>query len=213
MGTKTLQTMLDQIASDLTRSDLASQAQSAILDAIDHYAHDRFWFNVTRSKTFPTVANRQAYDGTDLAQIPDVIQFDSLFLKDGPSGYFLTWNDAEEAEWLLSSATTGPGRPTDFTYIDGQILLWPTPITVYTLRPHMHYRLPAISEPSDSNAWLNEAEQLIRAHAKMLLYANVLEDDTGATRMQAQIPAHKAKLDAETSRRLSPKARTQGHPF
>lgn len=213
MGTKTLQTMLDQIASDLTRSDLASQAQSAILDAIDHYAHDRFWFNVTRSKTFPTVANRQAYDGSDLAEIPNVIQFDGLFLKDSTSGYFMTWNDAEEAEWLLSGINTAPGRPTNFTYIDGQILLWPTPNAVYTIRPHMHYRLSAISAPTDSNAWLNEAEQLIRAHAKMLLYANTLEDDEGAARMQAQIPAHKAKLDAETSRRLSPRAVMSGHPF
>lgn len=213
MGSKTLQTMLDQIASDLTRGDLASQAQSAILDAIAHYEHDRFWFNVTRSKTFQTVANQQAYGAADLAQIPDVIQFDSLFLKDGTQGYFLTWQNSEEAEWLLSGSTTGPGRSTDYTYIDGQILLWPTPIAAYTIRPHMHYRLPAIALPTDSNAWLNEAEQLIRAHAKMLLYANVLEDDVGATRMQAQIPAHKAKLDAETSRRLSPVARTQGHAF
>jgi hypothetical protein len=213
MGSKTLQTMLDQIASDLTRSDLASQVQSAVLDAIDHYAHDRFWFNITRSKTLQTVANQQAYGATDLPEIPDVIQFDGLFLKDSTSGYFLTWQDAAEAEWLISGSTTGPGRPTDFTYIDGQILLWPTPIAAYTIRPHMHYRLPTPAAPGDSNAWLNEAEQLIRAHAKMLLYANVLEDDAGATRMQAQIPAHKAKLDAETSRRLSPRARTAGHPF
>lgn len=213
MATKTLQTMLDRIADDLTRSDLASQAQNAVLDAIDHYAHDRFWFNFTRSKTFATVANQQAYGAAALAEIPDVIQFDALFLNAGTQGYFLNWVDAGEAEWLISGSTTGPGRPVDYTYIDGQLLLWPTPLAVYTIRPHMHYRLPALSAPTDSNAWMNEAEQLIRAHAKMLMYANVLEDDENAARMQAQIPAHKAKLDAETSRRLSPRAVTRGHSF
>lgn len=208
----TLQTMLDRIASDLTRSDLASQAQSAILDAIAHYEHDRFWFNFTRSKTFQTVIGQQDYGSSALAEIPNLIQIDNLFLPSAGTIYTLTWNDPAEFEWLSVSSTYN-GKPTDFTYIDGVIRLWPVPVAVYTLRPFMHYRLPALSLPTDSNAWLNEAEQLIRAHAKMLLYANVLEDDTGATRMQAQIPAHKAKLDAETSRRLSPRARTQGHAF
>ncbi|ACF01571.1 conserved hypothetical protein [Rhodopseudomonas palustris TIE-1] len=210
---KTLQTMLDRIADDLTRSDLASQAQSAILDAVDHYAHDRFWFNVTRSKTFPTVAGQQAYGSAALAEIPDAIQFDGLFLKDGASGFFLDWVDADEAEWLISGVNTAPGRPTNYTFADAQLLLWPVPIAAFTIRPLMHYRLPALALPTDSSPWLNEAEQLIRAHAKMLLYANALEDDEGAARMQAQIPAHRAKLDAETSRRLSPTLRTCGRDF
>lgn len=210
---KTLQTMLDRIADDLTRSDLASQAQSAILDAVDHYAHDRFWFNVTRSKTFQTVAGQQAYGAAALIEIPDVIQFDGLFLRDGTSGYYLEWVDAHEAEWRLSGVSTAPGRPTDYTFADGQLLLWPVPNAAYTLRPLMHYRLSPLAMPADRNAWLNEAEQLIRAHAKMLLYANVLEDDEGAARMQAQIPAHRAKLDAETSRRLTPTLRIRGRDF
>lgn len=210
---KTLQTMLDRIAEDLTRSDLAGHAQSAILDAIDHYAHDRFWFNYTRTKTFLTVADRQAYGANDLAEIPGAIQFDLLFLRDSMTGNELSWVDAGEAEWLVSGINSAPGRPTNYTFIDGQILLWPTPNAAYTIRPHMHFRFPALAVPTDCNPWLNEAEQLIRAHAKMLLYANVLEDDQGAARMQAQIPAHRAKLDAETSRRLSPTQRTCGRDF
>lgn len=210
---KTLQTMLDRIADDLTRSDLVGHAQSAILDAIDHYAHDRFWFNVTRSKTFQTIAGQQAYGAAALAEIPDVIQFDGLFLKDSASGYYLDWVSANEAEWLLSGISTAPGRPTAYTYADGQLLLWPVPIAAYTVRPMMHFRLSPLAAPDNGNAWVNEAEQLIRAHAKMLLYANVLEDDQGAARMQAQIPAHRAKLDAETSRRLSPTLRTCGRDF
>jgi hypothetical protein len=39
-----------------------------------------------------------------------------------------------------------------------------------------------LSADGDTNAWCNEAEQLIRCHAKLLLYANVLEDNDGAQR-------------------------------
>lgn len=95
----------------------------------------------------------------------------------------------------------GPGKPNVFTYIDGQIMLWPIPIAVYTIRPHMHYSLATLSADTDSNAWTNDAEQLIRAHAKLLLYTNVIEDTDGMQRMQLQIPAYKGKLDYETSAR------------
>lgn len=190
------------IANDLTRTDLDAQTKSAVTDAIRFYEADRFWFNQTRSLTFPTVASRNAYTAADFAQLPNVIEFDRLFIQDGTTLYGLTKQEYDRFEWFLGFNSAN-GRPTDYCYIDGQLLLWPTPAAVYTMRPHMHYRLPMLSADTDSTAWCNEAENLIRAHAKMILYANVIEDDTGAARMQAQIPALKAKLDEETTSRLS----------
>ncbi|MBR1206613.1 MULTISPECIES: hypothetical protein [unclassified Bradyrhizobium] len=191
-----------RIAGDLTRDDLGSQIKDAIGDAIKNYETDRFYFNVTRSKTFPTVTLRGSYDGSDLAEIPNIIRIDHLFLRDSVSTYDLERLEPDEFEWLQGN-NTGPGKPNVFTYIDGQIMLWPVPITVYTIRPHMHYRLAALSADGDSNAWTNDAEQLIRAHAKLLLYTNVIEDTDGMQRVQLQIPAYKGKLDYETSARMS----------
>ena len=90
--------------------------------------------------------------------------------------------------------------------------LWPTPVAGFTIRPHMHFRLAPLAQDNDANAWTNEAELLIRAQAKLTLYSNVLEDDEGAQRMQAQIPAYKSKLDYETSAR-SATGRIRGADF
>jgi hypothetical protein len=114
------------IASDLTRSDLTTQVKSAIIDAVRHYETSRFYFNVTRSMTFSTVIGQAAYGTTDLAQIPYIIGIDTLFLTDSGRPFELEKYEADEFEWLQSTST-GNGRPCAYTYIDSQILLWPTP--------------------------------------------------------------------------------------
>lgn len=190
------------IASDLTRSDLTTQVKSAIIDAVRHYETSRFYFNITRSMTFPTVIGQAAYGASDLAQIPYIIGIDALFLNDTGRPYELEKYEADEFE-VLQSTSTGNGRPCAYTYIDSQILLWPAPVAVYTMRPHMHYRLTELSADTDTNAWTNDAEQLIRCHAKLLLYANLIEDTDGMQRMSAQIQAYKDHLDYKTSARMA----------
>jgi hypothetical protein len=188
------------IATDLTRTDLTSQIKSAIVDAVRHYETSRFYFNVTRSLTFSTVIGQTAYGSAALAQIPDLIGLDTLFLFDASRPLELEKYEADEFEWLQSTST-GNGRPSAYTYIDSQILLWPTPAAVYTMRPHMHYKLTELSADTDTNAWTNDAEQLIRCHAKLLLYTNVIEDTDGMQRMSLQIQSYKDALDYKTSAR------------
>jgi hypothetical protein len=190
------------IATDLTRSDLTSQIQSAILDAIKQYERQRFWFNTTRSLTFNTAAGQMAYTGSDLAQIPNIIRIDNLYLTWGTATYPLEWYEPDEFEYL-TTLNTANGRPSVYTYVDNQLLLWPQPVASYVVRPHMHYRLTPnpLANASDTNSWCVEAENLIRAQAKLILYSSVLEDDQGAQRMAAQIPGIKAGLDYETAAR------------
>lgn len=201
MMAKTFLDLQNAIAEDLTRSDLTADIKSKIGDAIDNYATSRFYFNVTRSLTFSTVANQSAYGVADMAQIPDIIEIDNLFLfAAGGQRLELEETEVDEFEWLQSSMT-GAGIPTNYCYVDSQILLWPVPLTVYTVRPHMHYKLPPLVADSDSNAWCNDAEQLIRCHAKLLLYANVIEDADGMQRMQLQIQPLLDRLSYKTSAR------------
>jgi hypothetical protein len=195
----------NSIADDLTRSDLQSQVKKAIQDAIKQYERSRFWFNQTRSKTFATVIGQTAYGASDLAEIPNIIRIDALYIVRTPNNvYPLDWFEPDEFE-VLAGRTTANGTPYAYTYsFDGKILIYPAPVAVYTLRPHMHYRLAALSGDTDTNAWCNEAENLIRAHAKLIMYmGNPLEDDAGAQRMMNQIPGIKAGLDYETSARLA----------
>jgi hypothetical protein len=187
------------IANDLTRGDLDAQIKKAVLDAVRTHAVSRFWFNVTRRKTFETDAGRAGYGAADLAEIPDLIAIEALYLFDGASRFPLDFWQIDHFEML--SVSPSQGRPTCYTRADGEILLWPTPNAAWTLRPHIHFRFPELVRDEDSSPWTNEAEQLIRAQAKWFLYANVIEDDEGASRMLPQIGDYKARLDAETSRR------------
>jgi hypothetical protein len=204
----TLADIQARIASDLTRSDLTSQIANVVSDAIDHYQRYRFWFNVTRLQTFTANPGQQAYTATDNSIIPNIIRIDALFLPQIPiagapilSIYPL--DRFEPADFEVISASMGGGRPTAFTYIDEQILLWPIPDAAYTLRLHCHYKLPPLVNPTDSNSWVTDAEELIRSHAKLLLYTDVLDDEEGAGRMQAKIPALVDALKYETSARRS----------
>ena len=197
-------TLLDlktRIATDLTRDDLTSQIASAVSDAIKFYARERFWFNSSRNLTFTTVPGQIAYGAADLAAIPTLLRIDAMFLPQNQSILPLDRYEPVDFE-LLNNATTGGGRPTAFTYVDQTIRLWPTPNAAFAMRLHAHLRLPAATD-ADTNAWTDDAEELIRSHAKLLLYLDLLEDDQGASRMQSKIPLLLNALRAETSARLS----------
>ncbi|MDR3469831.1 MAG: hypothetical protein P4M07_28205 [Xanthobacteraceae bacterium] len=201
-----------RIASDLTRSDLTSQIANAVSDAIDFYQRGRFWFNVTRLQTFSTVAGQQAYGASDLSIIPNIIRVDALFILQSGTTTTYPLDRFEPADFEVIAITMGGGKPTAFTCVDQQILLWPVPNAVYTMRLHCHYKLPALVNPTDSNAWVTDAEELIRCHAKLLLYTDVLDDEEGMQRMQAKIPLLVDALKYETSARRS-SGQIQGTEF
>lgn len=198
-------TLLDlktRIAQDLSRTDLTTPIANAITDAVKFYERRRFWFNTSRNLSFATVASQVAYDGAALTTIPNIVRIDALYLKDGTSIYPLTRREPVDFE-LLEGGSTGPGRPCDFTYIDKAIRLWPVPNAVWQMRLHAHYKLPALTGDDQTNAWTDDAEELIRSHAKLLLFLDKLQDDEGAARMQAKIPVLLSALQAETSARSS----------
>ena len=67
----------------------------------------------------------------------------------------------------------------------------------------MHYKFPMLTAPTDTNPWCTDAKELIRTHAKLLLYTDVLEDPDSMQRMQAKIQPLKDELDYETSARTA----------
>lgn len=200
----TLADLQARIATDLTRPDLTSQIANAVSDAIKLYERSRFWFNVTRQFTFNTVINQAVYTASDMAQIPLIIRIENLFLYTVAPSTIYELDRYEPADFeYLTGSNTGPGKPTAFTYVDQTIQLWPTPSQVYSLRPHMHYKFAPLVNPTDTNSWCTDAEELIRTHAKLILYTDVLEDPDGMQRMQAKIQPLKDRLDYETSARTA----------
>ncbi len=204
--TRTLQDLQNRIAADLTRDDLTgdyltSPIANAVSDTIRFYARERFWFNQTRTQTFSTVIGQQAYGAADLAIIPNIIRIDALFLPQNQSIYPLDRYEPDDFE-VISGGMLGGGKPTGFTYDDLTILLWPIPTAVYIMRLHCFYKL-SYPNPGDTNAWTDDAEELVRSHAKMLLYMDLLEDDQNAQRMATKIPVLLDGLRSETSARMA----------
>ncbi len=195
----TLGDLINRIALELARTDLKIQIGNAVSDAVRHYSAERFWFNQSRNLTFATVPGRQAYGADDNDVIPNLIKIDQLFFSNDK--YPLDRYSATDWE-MVNSGQSGGGRPFAFTYTDQQILLYPAPDAVYTMRLYAHYRLPAMSADTDSNAWTTDGERLVRAYAKHLLYLDTLEDDQAATRMQPVIENALSDLRAETSSRM-----------
>jgi hypothetical protein len=194
----TLLDLKNRIALELARTDLGAQIGNAINDAIKFYSRERFWFNQSRNIIFSTAPGQQAYGKADDPVIPRLIKIDQVFML--PNRYPLDRYSATDFE-LVSSGSTAQGRPTSYTYTDEQILLYPIPSEAYSLRLHAHYRLPDLADNGE-NAWTTDAEELIRTHAKQLLYIDPLEDDQAAARMQVKISALLDGLRAETSSRM-----------
>jgi hypothetical protein len=195
----TLADLKNRIALELARSDLSAQTANAVSDAIKFYGRERFWFNQSRNITFSTVNGQQSYGAADQALIPNLIKIDDIFLTEATK-YPLDRYSATDFE-MLTGGSTANGKPTAYTYTDNQIFLYPTPNDAYAMRIYAHYRLPVIAD-NETNAWTDDAEELIRTHAKQLLYLDPLEDDQGAARMGVKIPELLAALRAETSARM-----------
>jgi hypothetical protein len=198
-------TLLDlqtRIAADLTRGDLTGQIANAVGDAVNFYARERFWFNTSRNLGFTTAAGQIAYGVNDSPVIPNLVRIDAMFVPQNQSVLPLDRYEPGDFE-ILNNGATGGGKPAAFTYVDQTIRLWPTPNAAFAIILHGHYKLAAPVNPTDSNAWTTDAEELIRCHAKLLLYTDVLSDGDGAGAMAAKIPVLLAALRAESSARLS----------
>lgn len=194
-----------RIATDLTRTDLTSQIANAASDAIKFYQGERFWFNTSRSLTLTTVTGTADYVGsTSIASgvtVADLVKIDAMFCPSGNSKIPMARYEAPDFEMLVN-ATSSQALPVAFTYIDETLRLWPTPDTVYAIIVHAHYNL-AVPGDGDSTAWTNAAEELIRSHAKLLLYTDLLEDTEGASRMGSKIPVLLGNLRVKSSSRSS----------
>jgi hypothetical protein len=166
----TLSVMKQRIADEVARSDLTSMIAYAISDAISYYQSKRFLFNESRDIEFDTASDQEFYDKYDNAAIPNLMKIDYVKLDLDGWAYTLCRADPEE----LEDYSAASGQPTSYTYYDRQIRLYPVPDQAWTIRIAGHLKLdePA-SDTEKHNAWMVEAERLIRARAKLNLARNV----------------------------------------
>jgi hypothetical protein len=200
----TLADLTADIADDI--DDTASEYGAAILKAVQGAQRDcerfTFYFNETRDKTFSTVASQQTYTSADLADIPTLVHIQSAYFRDTGGNVIEMGRMTPEDMEVLSDTTAATGQPISFTYFNQQIKLYPIPNTVYTIRLQLGpYRLSALANPADTNAWLTEAYDMMKARAKYRVYKNTLKDVGLAGEALNDWNDQFALLKAETSKR------------
>lgn len=162
--------MQTRIADELHRTDLTDRIKLAILSAVAHYERRRFYFSET-SFTFSTVAHQEFYGAADNAAIatsPNIERLNAL--------YFGTRYPLDKVDWMAiddkSALATSYTRPGEWGYRAKAIRFYPIPDAAYVITAYNVPRLTALSAEGDENAWTDDAEELIRLHAKRDLIMN-----------------------------------------
>jgi hypothetical protein len=170
----TFRELIDEIASDIgARVDnlLDDQIKDAINRAIEDYEEERFTFTEGINTDLNTVVNQPSYAlPTDILAIDQVVYVFSTY------DYRLQWQTYEWYIEILGNQTSQVGPSQYYTIYAGDIYLYPTPneVTNVPISGILRQPLTPLTADGDSNGWTNEAKQMIRAYAKMDLFANRL---------------------------------------
>lgn len=197
----TFGTMKQRIADELARSDLTTQIGRAVVSAVEFHERRRFYFNEAVG-TLTAVVDQEWYSSTDAAWIATAVRIDSLRITISDRPYQLNKATMDDLEYL-SAGSSITGDPTDWCYYRQQVRLYPVPNTERTLTGAYLERFDTLSGDGDTNAWMTDAEELIRLRAKLILFRDVIRD---MNEYQSLLPFEAealAALTRETGKRSS----------
>lgn len=165
--------MQTAIAGELARSDLTTEIQREVNNAINFYGNKAFWFNEASMANITTVQGQRYYTlPTNFASVLDVLSTLGNY----------TYRLEPRTEQYLDQVDWGndfwSGYPTDFSFWNGQIRLFPPPqggIPVTVKGTVILSPQPLVND-ADTNAWLTSAEELIRTRAVRQLYGRYIRD-------------------------------------
>lgn len=186
---KTMQTMVDRIATEIRRpslatpADLTSPIAQAILDAIEFWQKDRFRISdidPSSTPTFNTVVGQWVYTASANPNISTIYQFDKLLVYVGSTAEPLTKRTPTEI-YLLNQQNQQSGQPTDWAYEGNKIIMYPIPSAVWQMFILGHIQIAAPATLiEDNNPWMNWGEYLIRCQAKFQIATHVTRNPTMA---------------------------------
>lgn len=200
-----------------------SPIQNAIQSAVSKWEREPFYFNqvydTPASPFFSTVIGQEFYTAADAAAIAASPDLSRLHVLVSANRYPLTpriWQYLEDTS--ANPAVTG--QPVDYAYFAEQIRLYPIPDAAYPVTRSGIQRLSTLVDSGDANAWTQDAFDLIRSEAKLILALEVIHDSDLAGRMQAAIyggadrrtRGYLSALKSETTRRTA-KARVRPTHF
>jgi len=157
----------DRIALDyLTRYDLMDAVKRSIKNTIKTYEASRFWFN--EAQTAMACSAGQSY----ISVPSDFLQLDRLEIQ--YSGAATPLKEASLDVIRTMNVVSATSVPTHFTYHGDRFELALIPDSAYPATCFYIKSLPELSADTDSNAWTNEAQNLIAHCACVELLSNVI---------------------------------------
>lgn len=188
--------MIDRIADELDDGGIEEQIKREINSAIRQYSTKRL-FLTERSFTFTTVANQPDYDIDDAADIDTFLEVQDSYVTVGGIRYPMTPIDYPTLSASQNGIITSE-RPTNWAFFARAFWLFPIPTGAAVVTISGHCRFAVLSGDTDTNAWMTDGEELIRARAKRRLAANVTKDLDEAQSAGAQEIEALDALERET---------------
>ena len=167
----TYSALQSRIADDLDRTDLSSQIQQQIKQAIRHYKGQRLGFNETSTTLTATVSQNYVTAPTDLVEV------DGLYITRNSYNELLLRRPLDE---IIEGRRTSDATPTAYCLYAGKFELDCPSVSAYSMPLYYVKELTELSDGADSNGWTTDGEDLIVFHAEKKLYANVIKDQAKA---------------------------------
>ncbi len=178
--------------------EVLSPIQLAILDAIQFWDNERFYFNEYRTAgAFSTVRGQEFYTVADWADIPTIQHIDKMSVLISGNRYHMKGRTEQYME-DISMNVSWLGQPIDYAYYNFQIRLYPIPDNAYPVNILGTKLYTALVNASDTNFWTTDGEMLIRATAKQYLYRDTILDDAKAASMERSAQSQYSSLKGET---------------
>lgn len=183
----TLADVVENIADQLTRTDLDSQIKAEVQAAIRFYERKPFYFTERRNGTFDTVDGTEFYSTVDFSgsagagtltateNVGRILHITYAKVDQSGLDEDLSVIPYEKYEYYRQGTDTR-GMPSYATLYAHQIGLWPIPSGVWTISLSAVVKPVVPSADSDESVWFDEALELITNRAARSVCIKYLMD-------------------------------------
>jgi len=172
----------------------ASVVDEEINRAVRYYSNERFWFNEKLADITLTSGNQV------IPSIPSdvisVLRVNGIMLIDDQVKINLFHLLPDE---FFNRDNDQTGRPSFYTYRNGEYLVFPTPNEAYPIKFRYLEKYTDLSSDSDTNDFTDNAEDLIMLHAAKNIYAEDKNDPQYAANTSAAAGSVAVTLPPEES--------------
>lgn len=180
----------------VNESITTAQVQKAIQRSIKKYQRKKFYFNHQLS-TFSTVSGTEYYANGD----DDDIEIISIIVSSGGLNCSVLPRVFTYIDERQDGTVTG--LPTLYTNYQEKIRFYPIPAAAYTMTVAYWRKIAGPVADSDTNAWTEDAEELILQAAKVRLAINILHAPEMAEGPALLVQSALSDLVIETRNRMA----------